>query len=163
MSNYASAVESSKIMKQMLRKAFPATEFSIRMSRGTAYGSVTVSWTDGPTTKRVEEITNRFVGKTFDGMTDSTGYTRNTLPDGRTTGCGYVHTSRDISPSFARRLSAQVAHYFGVEMPAIVEYTSYTGAPAWKLENDSRHIPQLGEYASTMIHRAAQDRTRYAR
>lgn len=39
---YATAPESAKLLKAALRAAFPAVKFSVRLSRGTAYG-----WCDG--------------------------------------------------------------------------------------------------------------------
>lgn len=157
----ATAAESAKLLKTMLREAFPACKFSVTLSRGTGYGNCSVRWTDGPTPKRVDAIANEFVGKTFDGSDDSTHYCRSVTADGKLTGLGYVSCSRDISPSFARRLSAQVAAYYGVTMPEIIEYAGWNGKPAWKLEADTRAVV-AHFYGSDLIYQASQDATRFA-
>ena len=57
---YVDLDETIRRMKAELRREFPATRFSVRRNprnRGTPYGYVSVRWTDGPTTKRVKEIT----------------------------------------------------------------------------------------------------------
>jgi len=64
---HLSAVETSKLIRGQLKAAFPRVKFSVRTTdRGTIY----VKWTDGPTSKRVEEIAGQFEGKGFDGMID---------------------------------------------------------------------------------------------
>lgn len=76
-----------------------------------------------------------------------------------------VHTDRAISPALARKASEQIAAYYGVTMPAVVEYVGWDKRPAWKLENDSR--VQIGsnfsEYPSTLIYQAASDHGRFQR
>jgi hypothetical protein len=62
--------ESSAWLKQELKRRFPATKFSVRMSSGTGYGMAHVKWTDGPTTTRVDEVLAICEGEGFDGMTD---------------------------------------------------------------------------------------------
>lgn len=64
---YVSTAETAKLMRQQLKAAFPATKFSVRSSRGC---SISIRWTDGPTPKDVEAITDQFGGKGFDGMID---------------------------------------------------------------------------------------------
>lgn len=64
------AAEGSKLLKQTLTRAFPGTKFTCRMSRGTAYGSMDVSYTDGPSYKEVDAIADGFEGKSFDGSID---------------------------------------------------------------------------------------------
>ena len=75
-----SAAESSRLLKKALRRDFPLTRFSVRMSRGTGYGNCHVAWTEGPTGDEVRSVTEHFCGRGFDGMTDSTTY-RNAVVD----------------------------------------------------------------------------------
>lgn len=72
------------------------------MSTGTGYGWINVTWTDGPTTKQVRALTDRFQSERFSGMDDSYHATRNTvtLVTGETVtpnSCG-INGSRHISP-----------------------------------------------------------------
>ena len=94
-------VDSAKALVKVLKVVFPGVKFSRRMSRGTGHGTLTLSWTDGPTAGDVEELTNTWQGKSFDGMTDSTNYTRREVAtvggDRVVSGLGYIFTSRTIS------------------------------------------------------------------
>ncbi len=89
-------------LRKTLRATFPRTKFSARMSTGTGYGWINVTWTDGPTTKQVRALTDRFQSERFSGMDDSYHATRNTvtLVTGETVtpnSCG-INGSRHISP-----------------------------------------------------------------
>ena len=63
--------ETAAQMRKALREAFPATKFSVRMSRGTGYGWFDLTWADGPSTTQVQQVTDRFRDQRFDSMSDS--------------------------------------------------------------------------------------------
>lgn len=153
----APAAESAKLLKQALRAAFPAARFSVRLSRGTGYGNCYVNWIDGPSVAQVSRVTDRFEGAGFDGMTDSSYHKDAILADGRDSGLRLILEERRISVAFARRLAEQVATFYGVAVPAITEESP----GYWWIEDDSRFVADTREYWSTLIHRAAHDRTRY--
>ena len=149
----ATAPESAKLLKQALRAAFPGVTFSVRLSRGTGYGNCYVNWTDGPTVAQVEQITSRFEGEGFDGMTDCS-YSKDTvLADGRDSGLRLILEERRLSPAFARELAAQIAETYGVVAPIITEQPS----GYWEIAGDHRHVADTQQYWSTLIHRASQD------
>jgi len=50
-----------------LKRAFPATKFSVRRPH---YGVVNVSWKDGPTIQKVEDLLGRYETGRFDSMQD---------------------------------------------------------------------------------------------
>ena len=110
-----------KLMEAELKRAFPAIKFFVRCHRGTGYGYVSLKWTDGPTQERVTSITNGYQGSGFDGMTDCSYVIthveadKNGAPVTIHYGIKGIDCSRKISPAFARRLSAQVAVYYGVD------------------------------------------------
>ena len=118
MGNYTrlSPVESAKLLRAALRRAFPGTKFSVRLSRGTAWGNAHVAWTDGPKPRDVEALCAGFESEGFDGMTDST--TRREavvdLPDGSRarSGIGLILTNRDLSEGERARLQREVAARF---------------------------------------------------
>ncbi len=56
------------LVRDSLKRAFPACKFSIKTKQGT--GSVNVRWQDGPTGSAVETIAGAFETKSFDGMID---------------------------------------------------------------------------------------------
>ena len=140
-------------MKRALRKRFPSTRFRVRLSRGTGWGNCSVSWTDGPSTKLVKEITGQFEGSGFDGMTDCSYHIENPLSDGRQTGLSMIMESRHISAGFAQRLADAVADFYGVEPPQIKE----NGSEYWEIA-DLATVASTGETWYTLIHRASQDR-----
>jgi len=100
-----STKETAALIRKALRAAFPGVKMSVTMSRGTGYGYMDISYTDGPTTAAVDAVTRRFRSESFDGMTDST----NTIPptlylvDGVPTLLAY--SCRGASPS--RHFSAE--------------------------------------------------------
>jgi hypothetical protein len=116
--------------------------------------SITIRWVDGPTTKQVDHLVGAFKGKGFDGMIDCGYYYESwLLPDGTATiakckssgttitpyendsphpdaelvsfGSDYIHTDRDHSPAFVRRVAAEVAERTGWTAPEIKEQSSY--------------------------------------
>jgi hypothetical protein len=70
MKDRMTAADGCKILKATLSKTFPGTKFSVRGSRGTGHGYVTVSYDDGPAFDDVRVITDGFEGSGFDGMID---------------------------------------------------------------------------------------------
>ncbi len=158
---HATAAESSKIMKQALHTKFPATKFTVRLSRGTGYGDCSVSWTDGPSDRLVSAVVAPFEGQTFDGMTDMRESTRATLPDGRESGLRLILTSRHVSIDLARKAATQVAKFYGLPMPEVKPASP--GSPYWTVSPDNTWPrADIHEYWSTLIHRAACDRSTFA-
>ena len=100
--------EGAKLLKQTLTKLFPNTKFKVNMSRGTAYGSVSVSWVDGASYDLVDVIAQHFKGSGFDGMSDSTYYLNAINEDGKVVdyGVGYVSLSRGYSREFLEKLQS---------------------------------------------------------
>ena len=96
-STSATPVESAKFLRVALRSAFPAVKFSVTLSRGTAWGNCHVTWTDGPTRAEVSAVADKFEGKSFDGMDDSTHYLTKMLPNGLESGLGYVICQRSVA------------------------------------------------------------------
>ena len=154
-----------KLMKAELKRAFPATKFYVRCSRGTGYGWVSLRWTDGPTYERVTSIAHVYQGSGFDAMTDCS-YTihhveadENGAPVTSCYGTKGVNCKREISPAFARRLLAQVAAYYGDNAPALREYAGYDGTPWWELVDHKAQIG--GDYWERHMLRAASDASKY--
>lgn len=149
-----------KLMRAALKVAFPAVKFSITRSRGTGYGYVHVTWTDGPSGSKVSAITNQYEGSRFDGMTDyEDSINQEVHGECIHYGTRGISAERHTSPAFARRLLAQVlAYYKPDDAPTLIEYAGWNGKPAWKLSSD----PVIqGDWISTHMHRAASDATRY--
>jgi hypothetical protein len=65
---YLSAAETAKLVREALKARFPRQRFSVRASR--SCGGVDLRWTDGPTVDQVRPVTDLYEGDWFDGMTD---------------------------------------------------------------------------------------------
>lgn len=163
---YIDLDETMKLLKAELRREFPGVKFATRRSRGTGYGYVTISWTDGPTAREVSAITSGYEGSKFDGMTDCESPVEHIAATGQgepvriSYGTRGIHASRNISATLARECAATVAKFYGIVMPEVVEYEGYDGRAAWKLENDTR--PLVAHfYAADLIHQCAGDPARF--
>ena len=55
------------LVRQALKRAFSKTKFSVQNPH---YGSIRVHWTDGPSTKQVQDVVGSFETKAFDGSID---------------------------------------------------------------------------------------------
>lgn len=83
---YLSVVETAKLVRKALKREFPTTKFSVRSDSYAGGAAIRVSWTDGPTTKKVEAVVGCFAGADFDGSIDLKTYTDHWLnPDGTVT------------------------------------------------------------------------------
>lgn len=108
--------QSCRMLKAELAAAFPGIAFSVRQSRGTGYGTIYVSWTDGPMEDAVKVVTDRYETQGFDGMTDSTTHHKSDVAG---SAIGMILESREISATLraecVERLKAEgfVEHYSG--------------------------------------------------
>jgi hypothetical protein len=150
-------------LKKALRARFPATAFSVRLSRGTGYGNCHVSWTDGPTEKVVRSITDAAEGKKFDAMQDLGYHVPAAFPDGVESSLGYILTGRSYSREFALRLLRAVGDFWngpGSPIPAMGSHPS----GEWRIEGGDAPIrPDLRETWNEAIWQAGADASRYRR
>lgn len=89
MTNYIHSTDRNKLIRKVLKEAFPETAFSVRKD--------SVNWIDGPTTDQVSLYLDRFEGAGFDGMTDSTTYHYSTLDGEKVCFADYLFLNRDYS------------------------------------------------------------------
>lgn len=157
---YLSGADVAKILRTELKAAFPAVKFRVTTSRG---GTVNVSWTDGPTVRRVEAIVSRFEGKSFDGRDDSTHYASAFDYNSELVrSYSYIFTHRDLSSALVARVATAVARYYGFDarsgIPAVVEGWVQ---PTPEQEREARSA--TGQDWGTLIHRASADRSSVSR
>lgn len=115
-----SVKETAAEMRKALRAAFPGVKFSVTMARGSAYGWIDVSWTDGPTSEMVEPHLARFESSRFNGMTD--GYDRvddsliafegEDMPTVVRWGCRGALAQRDHTPAAQAWVAEHVARAY---------------------------------------------------
>lgn len=179
------AVEVAKAIRAELKATFPKVKFSVRKDGS----DVDVSWTDGPTSKRVQEITGQFNGKGFDGMIDLAysiqawvkggaivgKRSRGTADSGGTVapygleapaeGCelvrlyGRVSTHRTVSAKLARLCVSKVATFYGFKSCPVVVDSGW----GFSLLEDSQPMQNWEKRWSTLVYEAASDASRFSR
>lgn len=190
MTRYVSAAETARFIRSDLKRAFPATKFSVRTKDGR---SIYIRWVDGPSAKAVDRIVGNYEGKGFDGMIDlaysieawvlngeiigtrcsgTVGSMGTVAPWGMipphddaelvSFGAGYIFTRREHSPAFVERLKQAVAAYWGLEVPATETHNDGTAYVKATAEQDREARDRTGYWWSDLIHQASQDRQRYA-
>jgi hypothetical protein len=121
---YLSCAETAKMVRDALKEAFPAVKFGVRSSTYSGGASITIKWTDGPTSKQVESVTNSFEGSYFDGMIDYKGNVYHEI-DGEPVsfGADFIFTSREYSDAkLAQGIAAIVEGYGGCEAVTVEDY-----------------------------------------
>ncbi len=121
--------EQAKLVRSALKLAFPMIKFSVRSKSYSGGAHITISWTDGPTTRDVESITQAYAGGGFDGSIDlAYHYDHYLLLDGTvmvasspgTVGSmGYVlRIDEQPMPAGAERVSFHASHIFASQQTA---------------------------------------------
>jgi len=136
--------------------AFPGIKFSVRFRH---YDSVTISWTDGPTSKQVEEISDKYVSKGFDSSTDCSTYDHSAYGEaigvvlGR---AGYISTSRSLSTRFLKDIVLDVCFKYHHDTLPIVKESS--SGHAWVEGGGSvPYCPNATYSLQDWIHRTAHE------
>ena len=117
--NYTVA-ESAKFIREALKQAFPGIKFSVTSSNYSGGGSVTVQWTDGPTSAAVERVCYDFEGASFDGMQDLKTY-HDRIVNGEKVHYGNDWTScnRRFSKAFLEKVIDAYCARYRAERPEI--------------------------------------------
>lgn len=132
MRTYAQA---GKSIKKELEAKFPGVRFSVRSKRFSGGNDVRVSWENGPTTKEVEQVSNKYQEGNFNGMIDLYEYDYNRP---KTNGSAkYVFAERSINNEGYK---AMMQSYCQLNDIPFVE-------PYWNIQARS------GEYVTTIINR----------
>lgn len=138
MSNQAKA---AKAIRAELKTNFPGIKFFVRSRGFTGGDSVDIEWTDGPCTRDVEKITDKYQYGHFDGMYDiyENSNKRDDIPQAK-----YVLAQRSIS----KELKSEIKEY-------IVDY--YAG---WDANGDENQYSDSARcYLSQFIYRFTQDKS----
>lgn len=112
----------AKNIRIELKSAFPGVKFSV-VGKGFSGGnSIDVSWTDGPTSKQVDAITDKYSSGDFDGMTDCYNYRHSAWTEAFGS-AKYVMAQRSYSDALAARvIETLIKKYGGEGAPTIEEY-----------------------------------------
>jgi hypothetical protein len=105
MTTYISAKDTAKEIRIALKGAFPGVKFSVRRQQQTIY----VAWTDGPTEKKVKDLTQEFEGSWFDGSDDSTHVITHEYNGLKVRwGADFIFTNREISTDLYNQIQTAV-------------------------------------------------------
>lgn len=74
-------VAAAKNIRIQLAAAFPEIKFSVKSERYSGGDSIRVGWIDGPTSKQVDEIIQRYRAGSFNSSDDSYDYQRDAWTD----------------------------------------------------------------------------------
>jgi hypothetical protein len=118
MTTYISCVETAKLVREALKRAFRSTKFSVRSRH---HSAITIAWVDGPTAARVKQIVGKFQGATFDGMIDlESSVTHYVNGQPVQYGSKYIFTDRSHSAKFLKSVAGPVAERYGLPVPEIL-------------------------------------------
>ena len=133
-----SRILATKNIKRELKREFPSILFSIKSKVFSCGDSIDISWTDGPTSEQVDNITDKYEEGHFDGMTDSYEYSRSNWTE-VFGGAKYVMTNRHISGAHIVKVAAECGF-------------SLTG---WDSDSYGK-LPGLDDEKSQIVYRAAR-------
>jgi hypothetical protein len=95
--------ETAVAIRAALKAAFAGQKFSVTTSYASMTSSTHIAWTDGPTEKEVERVTDRFTSKSFNGSDDSTHYHEQQVDGQRVQYSGWVTTRRNVSAALLQK------------------------------------------------------------
>jgi len=147
---YDSLKKGSQNLKTELKRAFPETKFSVRSESCNNGGSINVHWIDGPRTKAVEEIANKYQEGHFNGMIDLYETDHGNVWPGLFGGAKFVFCRRDYSKETYLQAVLAIEEDYGITLQ--VSYSS-SGCPFLSHDDDidiSKRNPIL-QYASRAI------------
>jgi len=135
--------QTAKLLRQALKEAFPTTKFSVRSASYVGGASIDVHLTDGPSSKGVQVLCNRFESTDFDGVQDLKTPKEHVVKGQRIHyGADGVCAHRALSVAFLTKRARACCMQVGCDMPIILEQS--TGAS----------LPQHDPTAEAMLRRA---------
>ncbi len=158
MTKYFTCAETSKLIRQSLKEAFPRVKFSVCSSTYSGGASISVNWTDGPNAAQVDAITKGFQASYFDSSIDYRGSIYHMMDGERVQfGADYITTTRSYSDAAVERAIASVSRrYAGNFKTAGITALTVEQFRSGKLY--SVQLPELhwdgASSVQTMIHQA---------
>jgi hypothetical protein len=133
----------AKMIRQDLKKHFPATKFRVTTKSYSGGDHVRIRWTDGPTDKQVSSLVNRYEYGHFDGMQDLYEYSnrRDDIPQTK-----YLFTEREHSVAEIERAAAEINAKYGYALQVAYSTDWETGAPSAYIEHTADHFERNTAY-----------------
>lgn len=148
-----SLVAAAKNIRIELARVFPGVKFSVKSERFSMGNAVRVSWTDGPTTAQVEDITGKYDAGSFDGMTDCYNYRKDHAWTDAFGAAKYITFSRDYSSELVQKAIDYLWDRYRPEAAKITPEDYFSGG-AWRVEVINGGYPG-DTNAQSQIHRFA--------
>jgi len=141
-SNQAAAAAA---IKAELKTKYPNVKFSVTSESFAGGDSVSISWTDGPTSGEVDKITKKYQYGSFNGMEDIYEHTneRNDIPQSK-----YVKTSRTLSEQIKELIKCQLLETVNFTPEQLTDYRNNPESIAYRILYKT-HIPE--NYKSVKI------------
>jgi hypothetical protein len=125
--NTSSLIAATKNIRIELKAAFPGVKFSVKSERFSMGNAIRISWTDGPTSAQVEEITRRYEAGDFDGMTDCYNYRKDHAWTDAFGSGKYITMSREYSPELVQRAIDYIWDRYQPEVAKITTDDYFSG------------------------------------
>lgn len=152
------AKEVAKLVRKALKDNFPGIKFSVRTDKASYSHALNISWTDGPTSKAVENVVEEYKGGDFNGMEDIYEPERHLLsnPDGSVElvryGADYIFCRRDLTEEFKLSLLPELEEAIGEAVNMDKEYF-------YDMNRYGDIVPsQYKEFPSSLLYRLAHYR-----
>lgn len=133
--------EVAVLIRGELKQNFPGQKFSVKC---TTYGSIQVTWRDGVSYNAVQSVTDIFGGRGFDGMTDSTTFSKKMYHGELCQFYTYApDLTRDLTPDFAQCIADVVAtedHYSEIVVKTNRDGSSYFDGISNDCDNNQASI-----------------------
>jgi len=134
-------------IRVLLKEQFPKIKFSVKSDRFAGGDSIDIRWTDGPNTKAVEKIADRFEAGHFNGQEDIYEYAHSVFRD-LFGDAKYIHCHRDESDALIGQ--AIEAEYPNAEgRPTVDDYRKAQGVFSYQ-HRDEWHARRIRERLETM-------------
>jgi len=117
-----SLVVAAKNIRIELADRFPGVKFAVKSKRFSMGNDINVGWMDGPTSKDVDTIIQKYSAGSFDGMVDLYTYNHDPFTD-KHGDAKYVNSNRHYSDKFvARAIAALKVKYAATEVPTVEDF-----------------------------------------
>lgn len=105
----------AKAVRAELKANFPTIKFKVTSSNFSMGNSVDVKWTNGPSSKQVDQVIKKYQYGHFDGMIDCYEHsnTRDDIPQAK-----FVSGSREFSEEVLNNCAEVIAKDYGVTLPS---------------------------------------------
>lgn len=119
----SSAANCAQAIREELAKVFPGVKFKVTSQNFAGGDSVHISWTDGPLSSQVEEVTGKYQYGHFNGMEDLYEYSnsREDIPQTK-----YVSESRSMSEETCTIVEASAEELYQADPERMANYGCHT-------------------------------------